>query len=66
MDSSLSPLKVALVVIAVLLGVIGTLVAVLVTTADHAGASATWTAGAGSFAAVVTVVVMLFKGVDLL
>ncbi|RAS60687.1 hypothetical protein C8D87_111106 [Lentzea atacamensis] len=62
----MDPLKVALVTIAVLFGVVGTLVAVLVKKADHAGRSATWTADAGSFAGVFTIVVMSFNSLGLL
>ena len=66
MSHSLDALKVTLAIIAVLLGVIGTLAAVLVTKAERVGRSATWTAGAGSFVGVVTVTVTLFNSVGLL
>jgi uncharacterized membrane protein len=65
MNLPLDALKVTLTIIVVLLGVIGTLVAVLVTKSERAGRSATWTAGAGSFVGVVTVTVTLFNSIGL-
>jgi hypothetical protein len=65
MNPSTDALKLALVTIVVLLGTIGTLVAVLITRTEGASRSRTWTAGAGSFAGVVTVVVTLFNSVGL-